>query len=55
LSDISETLETIWKSLQYFLDSIKDFWESYPLIFIGAIIMGIVFAIRVNSKKEKKD
>jgi hypothetical protein len=43
---ISNGLERLW-------DSIGIFWKNYPVIFIGAIIFGIVFAAALGEEEEK--
>ncbi len=55
LSRPGRGIEIILRSLENLWESIKIFWNNYTVIFIGAVIFGIVFAAVLGSEKDEKN
>lgn len=55
LSRPGRGIEIILGNLENLWESIKIFWNNYPVIFIGAVIFGIVFAAVLGSEKDEKN
>jgi hypothetical protein len=53
LSRLSRGIQIISESFASLWESIKVFWERYPVIFVGAVIFGIVFAAILGSEEEE--
>ncbi len=54
LSRLSRSINIISNSVKSLFESIKLFWQNYPIIFIGAAIFGIVFAAILGNDDKKK-
>jgi len=54
-SRISRSVRVVSRSLESLGESLKIFWQRYPVIFIGAIIFGLAFAAVLSSDEEEKE
>ena len=51
-SKMSRSVQVVSKSAEALGESLKIFWQRYPLIFIGAVIFGIVFAAVLGGEEQ---